>query len=217
MAKIERLLFNQDSANTYVYGDEGKPCIVFDLGMGAGKRIIPYADKHHNGMIAAIFITHGHYDHFAGLNEEDKLSGLATFLPMEDFDAFYDPSLNESFSLGGEAIKLREDIRPYEVEDQDEISLIGVTIKAIWIPFHTKGSLCYYIEEEKALIAGDVLFNLGIGRSDLRLSRPRLLESSLKKLSFLDDDVKVYPGHGPMTSMGKERRLNPYGYLFHKE
>ncbi len=210
MANIVRLNFSPDACNTYILGKEGKPCLVFDVGQEAGERVLSYARKHHQGKILGIFITHGHFDHFGGLNEEDGFLNCPWFLPSEDLDAFFDPEFNVSPLLGLGEQKLREDHQPYPFEDEDEITLGESKIVCIHTPFHTQGSYCFYLPGEEALISGDTLFRLGVGRTDLRGARPRLMGESLDKLRKLPMGTKVYPGHGPLTTLEYEFAHNPY-------
>ena len=98
-----------------------------------------------------------------------------------------------------------EDLSAYPVEDEDEIKLGEYLIKVIGTPFHTQGSVCYYLEQEGILFSGDTLFYRGIGRYDLKGSCPRFKEESLRKLCSLKDDIIVYPGHGKKTKLGEEK------------
>ena len=94
--------------------------------------------------------------------------------------------------------------------DGDILNIGKYRIKVIHTPFHTRGSSCFYFEDEHVLFSGDTLFHLSVGRTDLLTGSPRTLESSLKKLIVLPPETKVYPGHGPATTIGDELRLNPY-------
>ena len=91
-----------------------------------------------------------------------------------------------------------------------EISECGFEIKVIATPFHTVGSVCYYLDSEKALFSGDTLFFSTIGRTDLPTGSNKTVESSLSKLKCLPDGVKVYPGHGACTSLDREKKYNSY-------
>ena len=97
------------------------------------------------------------------------------------------------------------------VRDGDVLELGNTLMKVLHTPGHTPGGCCLYIEAEKKVITGDTLFADSIGRSDLPGgSHEQLLESIRTKLFPLPDDVLVYPGHGPETSIGHEKRYNPY-------
>jgi glyoxylase-like metal-dependent hydrolase (beta-lactamase superfamily II) len=97
------------------------------------------------------------------------------------------------------------------LKDNEEVDIAGIKFKVIATPGHTKGSCCYYFEDAGILISGDTLFCGSIGRSDLPTgSAATLIRSVNDRLMCLPDDVKVYPGHGDETTIGFERRNNPF-------
>lgn len=222
--EITKLCYDPNMANTFVLGEENAPCIVFDLGLGYGARVQRFCQKR-NMPIVGLFLTHGHYDHIAGLNELDETFDAPVFLHAAEEDFLFDAHLNGSELLFGEEFTLKRKTGIYRFEDEDEIkvgahrekdeqgnevTLGGIEVQVIHTPFHTPGSACFYVKQMGALFAGDTLFHGSIGRSDLPGGQPRLIPSSLSKLEFLPDDTKVYCGHGPSTTLGAERRYNPY-------
>ena len=97
------------------------------------------------------------------------------------------------------------------LKDDEKVTINGIEIKMISTPGHTAGSCCYLIEGEELLIAGDTLFAGSCGRTDLPTGSGGMLDRSLKeKLMRLDDEIKVYPGHGESTTIGYERKHNPF-------
>jgi Zn-dependent hydrolases, including glyoxylases len=130
-------------------------------------------------------------------------------MSSEDIPCLEDPFLNgsESFKLAKHI--LIQDIKPYAVDDEDEIRLSSFLFKVIATPFHTEGSICFYLPKEKALFSGDTLFHLSVGRTDLPGGCERFKASSLRKLLMLPDETTVYPGHEGNTTIGKERIYNP--------
>ena len=97
------------------------------------------------------------------------------------------------------------------MKDGEEISIAGMTCKILATPGHTKGSCCYYFENDKILLSGDTLFQESVGRTDLPTgSMSALVRSVREKLMPLPEDVKVYPGHGEATSIGHEKKYNPF-------
>lgn len=205
--KIERFNIGDDFVcNMYIVGEEGEPCIVVDPGADPNGFIEKYVNKHHNGQIAGFLLTHGHYDHIEGLKvctikapvyinvlEEEFLTEPAYNLSLEFCDHLSIKGLNTIAFTDGETLNIG-----------------NYVIKAIHTPFHTRGSSCFYFEKEHVLFSGDTLFHLSIGRTDLPTGSPKTIESSLKKLVVLPPETKVYPGHGPATTIGDELRLNPY-------
>lgn len=215
---------DMELANMYVLGEEGEPAVIIDLSYNDNRRVEEYCAKHHSG-IAGIFLTHGHYDHIAGLNDLSKGFDAPVIIHMDDEECLHDPYLNVSNGLFGREFKLSRELAIYRCEDEDEIRVGAHRIKneageeitvggyefhVIHTPYHTAGSCCFYLPEHKILFSGDSLFHLGVGRSDLPGSKPRLFASSMKKLMALPEDVTVYPGHGPKTTIGTELRYNEY-------
>lgn len=194
-----------EECNTYVLGEEGKPCVVIDPGYNKNGSLDRYIEKHH-GSVLGYLITHGHCDHIAGL--QDLQHEATVFMMAEEVDFLSDPDLNVSRSLFGKEGLVLDKIQPYEVDDQDEIRLASYLFKVIATPFHTRGSCCYYLEKEGVLFSGDTLFHLGIGRTDLPTGSERSVSSSLAKLAALPLSTKVYPGHGGLTSIRNELAYN---------
>lgn len=196
------------SANTYVIGEKGGPCIVIDLG-STQTRVISYIKENHTSCLG-ILLTHGHFDHIRGLNNFLKEFNCTVFIDFNDKDFLIDSKLNGSkYSEENQVIVKATNI--YELDDEDEINFgNGYLFKVIETPFHTNGSVCYLCEKENALFSGDTLFKGSIGRTDLPTGSERLVNSSLKKLLNLNPKLVVYPGHGETTTLEKEISSNPY-------
>ena len=159
-----------------------------------------YADCGH------ILITHGHYDHIEGLRLCTMKAPVYVHLLEEEF--LVEPAYNLSLDFL-DNLYIRG-LKTVLFIDGDILNIGKYRIKVIHTPFHTRGSSCFYFEDEHVLFSGDTLFHLSVGRTDLLTGSPRTLESSLKKLIVLPPETKVYPGHGPSTTIGDELRLNPY-------
>lgn len=186
--------------NCYILGNE-HGCIIIDDGYDKDGFLTGFA-KTKFQKIWGLFLTHGHFDHILGLNDSDI--DFPIFISSEDEPCLYDGFLNGSIELGlGNSI-ITKQISPYLVEDEDEIKVGPFLVKAIATPFHTYGSMCFYLEQENLLFSGDTLFYRGVGRYDLKHSCPRFLEKSLHKLSLLPKETIVYPGHGKKTRLGEE-------------
>lgn len=205
---LSKLCYHPSFCNTYVLGGEGEPALIVDPGYNKSGALNRYLEKHHQGKVLGVFLTHGHFDHFLGLNEMENPSSFPTFLCQEDEPCLLDPKKNASFSLSTPE-KLEKEISPYFVEDEDEIKIGPYQIKVIHTPFHTKGSCCFLLKGSPLLFTGDTLFHLGVGRDDLPWAEPKAKENSLNKLLSLPDELKILPGHGPSSTLGAEKKYFP--------
>ena len=206
--KIAKLCYDPSFCNTYVLGEEGEPCLLIDPGYNKNGCLNRFVKKHHGGKILAILLTHGHYDHFAGMGEIEGLEHIPLYFSQEDEICFGDPKRNASFSLRDEAITLGVPYDSVYCYDGQEVSLDGFSFRVIATPFHTKGSLCFYFPSDGVLFSGDTLFHLSIGRDDLPHAAPRMVGDSLRKLKALPPSTLLCPGHGPNSTLEEELRLN---------
>ena len=203
---------SRSACNSYILYNENKEAILVDPGYNLNNRLIDHIHK--IGVdIKAVLITHGHYDHIDALEDIIKEFPKAiTYLSEDELDVVVNPRLNISyFRDDGQTKILKYLPKKYVLlTDYEKFEVAGFLIQAIKTPFHTIGSCCYYVESEKALFSGDTLFYATIGRYDLPTGSARTIESSLKKLKELPDDVKVYPGHGVITRLEREKKYNSH-------
>ncbi len=200
--EIKRPFQSPYLANTYVIGDENSPCIVVDPGNNENGCLDRYVEKHHNGEVLAYLLTHGHYDHILGLASLKHKAKI--YIHEEDEKFLTDDRYNLLKGLKIEGYEVQT------VKDGETLKIGDCSFEVIHTPFHTGGSVCYYLEKENSLFSGDTLFHLSVGRSDLPGGNPRLMDSSLKKLMKLKDETKIYPGHEGISTLEAEKRLNPY-------
>lgn len=153
-----------------------------------------------------ILLTHTHYDHIGAVAELKRATGAKLAVSEEDAAGLTDGRWNLS-AYGGSPVEAAEaDIL---LKDGDELLLGGQTIQVLSTPGHTKGGVCFLCGDE--LFSGDTLFALSVGRSDFPGGSMDMLVRSIQtKLMPLRDSVRVYPGHGPATTIGQEREGNPY-------
>lgn len=206
------IYYSRVGANTYVIFNENNEAFVVDPGFSNNNQVIDHIKKLKKD-IKAILITHGHYDHIYALEDLVKLYPNAkVYISSNEKDFLTNPDLNLSTNSEFGEIKLINFLpnNLVEVDDEDIINVCGYKIKVIATPFHTKGSLCYFITDEKLLFSGDTLFYSTIGRSDLPTGTSRTIESSLLKLKKLPEDIKLYPGHGPISTLDREKAHNAY-------
>jgi glyoxylase-like metal-dependent hydrolase (beta-lactamase superfamily II) len=163
---------------------------------------------HENGYHpVAILLTHGHFDHIMAVNDLKDRYHLPVYAHKDEEDVLADTSLNMS-GMVGQVYTTKAD---EYVRDGQELELAGLKIIVYHTPGHTKGSCCYYFPEEKVLMSGDTLFQCSVGRTDFPTgSTLQLIASVKEKLFVLPDDVRVYPGHDSITSIGYEKQYNPF-------
>lgn len=206
MIKVIPFIYNNDAdellANTYLLIDDASNCVVVDPSKN-NDNIKNYIIKN-NLDIKAVLLTHAHFDHFKGAEILTNQFKIPLFVDAEDEFMLRDIDYNCSSYMETPVIfSGKTEFLPRN----GVLKLLNDEIKVIKTPYHTKGSVCFYLEKEKILISGDFLFKSGIGRDDLPNNASKMLNLSLNNVFALPDDVKVYPGHGPSTQIGIERNL----------
>jgi len=212
MIHIKKFTFNPVQVNTYVLYAENKECLIIDPGCyfeSEFEMLYEFIEKNKLipiGMVA----THFHFDHLMGCASIAKkygikLSGNAGYkLLFEHMDIKLQAEL---FGFEMEIPPLPENL----LNDGDLILLDKSVLKVLHIPGHSPCSIALYCKEENFVLAGDILFNGSIGRTDLYMGNTDLLLNGIKqKLLILDDKTKVYAGHGDETTIGKEKQSNPF-------
>lgn len=155
----------------------------------------------------AVLLTHGHFDHIMAVNDLKDRYQMPVYAHVDEEDVLKQTSLNMSGMIG----RIYTTSADHYVRDGETLNLAGLEIQVFHTPGHTKGGVCYYIPDEKVLMSGDTLFHCSIGRTDFPTgSMSQLVRSVREKLFVLPDDVKVYPGHESITSIGYEKRYNPF-------
>lgn len=192
-------------ANTYIAVDNNK-CVIID------------PSKDYDGLIKfikkndlepkAILLTHGHFDHMRGINVLLDAFHLPLYIGFYDQDNLIDGRKNLSSLFSNKPCVIN--CSPITISNGDKIRVLSEDIEVIETPFHTEGSVCYYLKDSKILFSGDTLFKNSIGRDDLPGACPKKKKASLERIMQLPDDVKVYPGHGEFTNIGNEKKYNPF-------
>lgn len=158
--------------------------------------------------LTAIVLTHAHLDHVGAVEVIRDRANVPVYLHPADNEML--ANVVES----GRRFGLRFDpVRPAErqLAHGDRITVGKIEFKVLHTPGHSPGCVCFYSAAEKTLIAGDTLFQRGVGRTDLPGGdAPTLIRSIHEQLWPLPDEVRVYSGHGPATTIGDEKRLNPF-------
>lgn len=152
-----------------------------------------------------ILLTHCHFDHIADAERLSKATDTKIAIGAMDNDGLSDPNINLCNLFGADVKPFSADIL---LEDGGVLTVGDTEIKVISTPGHTVGGVCYLIGSN--LFSGDTLFKLSIGRTDFPNGSFKILETSVKKIYNLPDDTKVYSGHGEPTSIGFEKKNNPF-------
>lgn len=186
--------------NAYVVSAEGRDdCFVVDPGDDCPKVMGAVGERR----VAAILLTHGHFDHILAVGELAKRTGAPVYVGEADMEMLDDPALNGYASLMGVT---RMDTPPIDALPMPEaLDAAGLRVRVIPTPGHSRGSVCLYLEDEGVLFSGDTLFEGGFGRLDLHGGSSLDMRRSLRRLFELPGAVRVYPGHGGATTIERER------------
>lgn len=208
--KVTSFTFNAFSENTYILSDDTKECVIIDPGCydKSEKQQLAKFIENEGLKVVRLLNTHCHIDHVFGnkfvadtykveleIHEKDLeiLRAVPTYAPNYGFPN-YEEQLPGAFLKEGEKVKFG-----------------NTELDVIFTPGHSPGHVVFYNKEKKICIGGDVLFQSSIGRTDLPGGNfDTLIQSIKKELFTLPDEVTVYPGHGPETTIGHEKKHNPF-------
>ena len=191
---------------------KGQECIVVDPGMPNVSEQLYEKLKEFDLKPVAILVTHGHLDHTFSVQPIADGYGIPAMIHSADRELFLHPERAHGAQFISQlaGIDWLEPKEIKELKDNDEFELVGMKFKALHAPGHTKGSTMFTVEQE-VLISGDVLFAGSIGRTDLPGGSSDAMQKSLReKVLPLPDSLQVLPGHGPETSIGRERKYNQF-------
>jgi len=204
MIMLKKLVAGPFATNCYIVGsEENNEGMIIDPGDEAGQILKSVKDLGRN--IKVIVLTHGHLDHIGALEEVKEATGAEIAIHTDDAYFLQKRPLQAAFGFS------YPDTPPPDrlLNGGDSIDIGDISFLVIHTPGHSPGSIC--LLGKGVVFSGDTLFNYGIGRTDFPGgSYNQLMNSIHTRLMILPDDIIVYPGHGPDTTIGTERRGNPF-------
>ena len=204
--RIKTMVLGMVSTNCYlVYNDDTKEGVVVDPADN-GAYILNKCNE--LGVTpVAILLTHGHFDHILAAEEIKKKYNIPIYACAKEEKTLQDPRINlTAFHMS--SYTLKADVY---LTDLQVVELAGFSVQMIETPGHTLGSCCYYLKDEGVLFSGDTVFCGSVGRTDFPEGSTAAIVNSLHRLlEALPDDTEVYPGHDTSTTIGYEKRYNPF-------
>ncbi|MCS7053932.1 MAG: MBL fold metallo-hydrolase [Ignavibacterium sp.] len=211
MLEIKKFIFNPFSENTYVLWEkESLECMIIDPGCSDEDEEYELFDFIESNNLKPKYLinTHCHIDHILGVNSVLNKFKIKYFAPEKDLPLL-EHAISQAEMFG---LRIDEIRKPDEYLSEELILKIGnEKIRCLYTPGHTPGEYCLYSDSNKICITGDVLFQQSIGRTDLWGGNfEQLLKSIENKLLTLPDEVVIYPGHGDVSTIGEEKKFNPF-------
>jgi glyoxylase-like metal-dependent hydrolase (beta-lactamase superfamily II) len=193
---------NPYASNCWLLGGEGGQALIVDPGFEAlaVRTLVAEAGR----TPSAILLTHAHLDHAA------KAGEIGSDVPVYVHDADALAFTDEAAWRAGFPNPLAPVADLRTIADGDVLSLAGLSIEVLHTPGHTPGHSCFLIDGQALLCSGDLVFAGSIGRSDFPNGDPAAMQDSLRRFLTLPDELRVLPGHGPETTVGRERTTNPF-------
>lgn len=210
MLTVHRFTFNPIQENTYIVYNEKRDCCIIDPGCYFASEETALHDfiRGHALQPKYLLNTHAHFDHIFGNRFVHKHFGLVPYLHPLDLQIFTDASAS---AAAWQIPFDNYDGTPLPVAEGDSFRIGDDVLEVLFTPGHSPGSVSFYSADHRFIVSGDVLFERGIGRTDLSGGDHAVLETTIKtKLYTLPPDVIVYPGHGDTTTIGDELKGNPF-------
>ncbi len=207
---LQVFTFNLFQEKTYLIFNQANECILIDPGCCSENEQKQLSDflKDRNLVLKHLINTHAHIDHVLGNHYVKTTYGVPLAMHAESLPLLEKiPDYQSMYGIEG-----YQPTQPDRLlSEGDQISIAGCSLRVLYVPGHAPGHIALYSEALKACFSGDTLFQGSIGRTDLWGGDGKLLVESIRtKLFSLPDDVVVYPGHGDATTIGAEKKQNPY-------
>jgi glyoxylase-like metal-dependent hydrolase (beta-lactamase superfamily II) len=210
MMTIKQFSFNPLQENTYVIYTQKGECCIIDPGCYSNneRNELKNFIYEHRLQPKYLLNTHCHFDHLFGNKFVHQEYGLSLYLNQKEKEVF-DNAPMAALMWGFPFDHYKGEL--LYLDETSTLTLGDDSFEILFTPGHSPGSISFYCRAQQFVVAGDVLFRMGIGRTDLPGGNfETLIDSIQRKLFPLPDDVVVYPGHGPSTTIGYERKHNPF-------
>lgn len=206
--EIKRFVLGSVGTNCYlVWNKDTKEAVIVDPADHASK--LQQELESHQLTLKAVLLTHGHFDHIMATNDLCRTYTVPVYCHKEEVELLEDATKNLSAYMGDSGAFTMT--ASHLVEDNEKLELLGQTIEVLHTPGHTKGGVCYYFVQENCMFVGDTIFLESVGRTDFPTGNMNvLLQSIQSKIYSKHNEICLYPGHGPATSIGYEKENNPY-------
>ena len=207
--KIDCLILGSYETNCYILRntESDKDCLIIDTGLDAGP-LIDFLSEHKLNPLAVV-LTHGHADHISALPIlREKYPDIKVYIHKNDAKMLTKPISNLSM-LAGKMFKTEP--ADFLIDEPSTIELADIRLNVLNTPGHTQGGICLYSKDSSLVFVGDTLFADSVGRTDFPGGDfTQLINSIKQKLCTLPDETIVYTGHGPATTMAREKAHNQY-------
>ena len=204
---VDHITAGPFATNLYVAGCSATGAgVIVDAGADAPALLAMV--RRHNFDLEAVWLTHAHIDHIGALSGVRKAASEVPIMLHPDEKELYQGASQQAVFFGLPPL----DPPPIDAwfQEGQQLTLGELKAEVLLLPGHSPGSVAFYFREQGVLFGGDVLFAGSIGRTDLPGSDPRAMKHSLEVIAALPEDTRVLPGHGPETTIGRERESNPF-------
>lgn len=204
--RIEQMVLGMVSTNTwFLMNEENKELLIIDPADETERIQVKISQM--GGIPRAVLLTHGHFDHMMAAGDLRKTYHIPVYAYESEKALLENPGANLSGAWSSPHVLTADQW----VKEGEELNLAGMKLQVFHTPGHTAGSCCYYLQEEKVLFSGDTLFAGSVGRTDFPTSSTRDIRESLYRLlEELPEETRVCPGHNEETTIGYEKRYNPF-------